>query len=163
VSATERSATVAATPAAVWAVLANFGAISGWVPMIQHSCLLSDRNEGVGAVRRVQIARQTLVERVTTWDPPRILAYTIEGLPPIVGTATNTWTVKASDEGSRVTLTTEIETGRNPVRALVARKVLERMAAASELMLAGLATAAPPNDGHQGRHQDPHQDQEQES
>jgi hypothetical protein len=46
---------------------------------------------------------------------------------------------------TRVVLTTEIDTGRNPVKALVAKKVLERMALAAELMLAGLATSATPD------------------
>ena len=60
----ERSATITARPERVWEVLADFGSIADWVPLIQHSCLLSDQAERPGAVRRVQIARQTLVERV---------------------------------------------------------------------------------------------------
>ena len=125
-------------------MLADFGAISTWVPLIQHSCLLSEQADGIGAVRRVQIARQTLVERVTTWDPPRTLTYTIEGLPPIVGAATNTWTLTPAGGTTAVTLDTTLDTGRNPAKALIAKKVLERMATASELMLAGLAAAVAP-------------------
>ena len=140
-TAIERTATVEAAPDDVWAVLADFGAMSGWVPMIQHSCLLSEQSEGIGTVRRVQIARQTLVERATAWDPPRELAYDIEGLPPIVGTAHTTWRVAPAEGGSDIVLTTRIDTGRNPIRFLVAWKVLERMATASELMLAGLRAA----------------------
>lgn len=141
----ERSTTVAAPPERVWEVLSDFGAISSWVPLIQHSCLLSEQIEHPGTVRRVQIARQTLVERVVVWRPSQELAYDIEGLPPIVGTARNTWRLTPSgDATTHVVLTTEIDTGRNPVRSLVAKKVLERMALASEMMLAGLATAAAP-------------------
>ena len=143
-SAIERTATVAAPPDAVWAVLADFGAISGWVPMIEHSCLLSDRTDGVGAVRRVQIARQTLIERVTTWDEPRELAYDIEGLPSIVGTARSTWRVTPVASGSTVVLTNEIDTGRSLVKILIATRVLGRMAMASEVMLAGLTGAVDP-------------------
>lgn len=143
----ERSTTVDAPPERVWEVLADFGAIATWVPMIQHSCLLSDQTERPGAVRRVQIARQTLVERVVTWRPGHELAYDIEGLPPIVGTARNTWRLSPAGGGERtdVALATEIDTGPNPVKLLVAKKVLERMALASELMLAGLAAAAAPS------------------
>lgn len=143
----ERTTTVAAPPERVWEVLADFGAIATWVPMIQHSCLLSEQTEHPGTVRRVQIARQTLVERVVTWRPTQELAYDIEGLPPIVGTARNTWRLTASADGAGtdVVLTTEIDTGTNPVKRLVAKKVLERMALASDMMLAGLtATVAPP-------------------
>ncbi len=142
----ERSTTVDAPPERVWVVLADFGAIATWVPMIQHSCLLSDQTERPGAVRRVQIAHQALVERVVTWRPGHELAYDIEGLPPIVGTARNTWRLSPAEGGARtdVVLTTEIDTDPNPVKLLVARKVLERMALASELMLAGLVAAAAP-------------------
>ncbi len=132
---------VAATPDEAWAVLAEFGELATWVPMIQHSCLLSEQTEGVGTVRRVQIARQTLVERVTTWEPPHTLAYDIEGLPPMVGTAGNTWRITPTDAGCEVTLTTDIDTGRNPAKLLIAKKVLEKMSVASDFMLAGLATA----------------------
>lgn len=144
VSRIERSAVVGAPTAEVWAVLADFGAIASWVPMIQHSCPLTERTAGPGAVRRVQIARQTLVERVVAWNPPGRLAYDIEGLPPIVGTARTTWTLTPVDDGTAVVVTTGIATGRNPVKRLVARKVLERMAMAAELMLAGLAGAVAP-------------------
>lgn len=140
----ERSATVAAPPERVWEVLSDFGAIASWVPMIQHSCLLSDQTAHPGTIRRVQIARQTLVERVVTWRPAQELAYDIEGLPPLVGTARNTWRVAPLGTGSQVVLTTEIDTGANPVKRLVAKKVLERMALASDMMLAGLATAVTP-------------------
>ena len=144
----ERMTTVAAPPDRVWEILADFGAISGWVPLIQHSCLLSDQTEHPGTVRRVQLAQQTLVERVLVWRPAQELAYSIEGLPPIVGTARNTWRLSAVDHRSQpstsVVLTTEIDTGRNPVKMIIANKVLERMALASEFMLAGLAAAAAP-------------------
>lgn len=143
-SSLERSSTVAAPPERVWDVLADFGAIASWVPMIQHSCLLSEQTEHPGTVRRVQIARQTLVERVVVWRPAQELAYDIEGLPPIVGTARNTWRLTPVDGGTHIVLTTEIATGPNPVKRLVATKVLERMALASDMMLAGLATAVAP-------------------
>lgn len=141
----ERHAQVAAAPDRVWAVLANFGAISQWVPLIQHSCLLSEQTEGIGVVRRVQIARQTLVERVVTWQPEHELAYDIEGLPAVVGVARNTWRLVPANEGrsTDVVLVTELDPGRNPAKRLVSKKVLERMAFASEMMLAGLVAAAP--------------------
>lgn len=122
----------------IWSVLADFPVISHWVPLIQHSCTLSQQRSGVGAVRRVQIAQQTLVETVTVWEPDTQLSYTIDGLPPIVGTATNTWRLEPSKRGVLVTLTTDIPTGRNPVRKLAATKALERMSIASNSMTSGL-------------------------
>ncbi len=147
----ERSITVNAPPERVWEVLADFGDIADWVPVIQHSCLLSDQTERVGAVRRVQIARQTLVERVVSWKPRRELAYDIEGLPPVVGTARNTWRLTGVGDNTDVTLTTELKPGRNPVKRFIAQKVLDRMALASEVMLAGLAaTASTPEPAEEG-------------
>ena len=141
-STLRRSAVVAAPAEAAWRVLADFGGLSSWVPLVQHSCLLSDRTSGIGTVRRVQIARQTLVERVVEWEEPTTLAYAIEGLPPIVGGATNRWTLRPAGEVTEVSVTTEIPTGRNPVKRVVAGKVFERMALVSDAMLAGLAVAA---------------------
>ena len=135
----EKTVAIDATHATAWSVLADFGAIASWVPLIGHSCLLSERTEGLGATRRVQIARQVLVERVVTWEPGRSLAYDIEGLPPIVGAPRNTWTLTPTTDGTRVALTTTIDTGRNPVKKFAAGKALERMALASDMMLAGLA------------------------
>lgn len=138
----ERSSTVAASPQQVWDVLADFGAIAGWVPMIQHSCLLSEQTEHPGTVRRVQIARQTLVERVVAWRPAEELAYDIDGLPPIVGTARTTWRLRPAGDGATdVSITTVIDTGANPLKLVIARKVLERMEIAAEVMLTGLGNA----------------------
>ena len=115
----EQTIEIDAPPAAVWAVLADFGAISQWVPLVGHSCLTTARGDGVGATRRVQIARQTLLERVTTWKPGRLLTYTVEGLPPMAGIPLTTWELTPSGDGTRVRLTTALDTGVNPIRALV--------------------------------------------
>jgi carbon monoxide dehydrogenase subunit G len=135
----ERSREIDATPDRLWEVLADFGALASWVPMIQHTCPLSEQTEGVGTVRRVQVQRQTLVETVTIWTPPTTLAYTIEGLPPIAGVPVTTWRLTPQGPSTSVTVSTELDTGRNPVRVLVGRKVLERLGLAAEFMLAGLA------------------------
>ena len=135
---TERSREIEATPERLWEVLADFGALASWVPMIQHTCPLSEQTEGVGTVRRVQVQRQTLVETVTVWSPPDLLAYTIEGLPPLVGVPVTSWRLVPRGSTTSVTVSTELDTGRNPVRALVGRKVLERLGTAAEFMLAGL-------------------------
>ena len=140
----ERSSEIAATPAEIWEVLADFGALASWVPMIQHTCPLSDQTEGVGTVRQVQVQRQTLVETVTVWSPPDTLTYTIEGLPLIAGVPVTTWRLIADGPNTRVTVSTDLDTGRNPIRRLVGRKVLDRLGLAAEFMLAGLAARVAP-------------------
>jgi hypothetical protein len=128
-----------AAPEALFEVLADFGGIAEWARFIQHSSLLTEQARGVGAARRVQMARQTVVETVTVWDEPRELAYTIGGLPPIIGGVTNRWVLAPTGGGTTVTLTTRIEPGRLPHQRLIAKRVGERLALASELMVAGLA------------------------
>ncbi|MET0666031.1 MAG: SRPBCC family protein, partial [Acidimicrobiales bacterium] len=94
--------------------------------------------EGVGSARRVQVGRTVLVERITEWDPPRALAYALEGLPPVVGGATNRWTLRAEGDRTFVTLTSTVDPGAKPVGRVAAPLVARRLAKASDAMLAGL-------------------------
>jgi len=135
-----RGTTVDASPDEVWAVLADFDRISHWAADVDHSSYLSDQTEGVGTVRRVQVGRTVLVERVTEWDPPRFLAYDLEGLPPVVGGATNRWALRADGSGTAVLLTSTVDPGVKPPGRLVAPLLARRLAKASDGMLAGLAT-----------------------
>jgi uncharacterized protein YndB with AHSA1/START domain len=141
---------IRAAPERVFGVLADFGDIAEWARFVQHSSLLTDQTSGVGTSRRVQMARQTVVETVTAWDEPRELAYTIDGLPPIIGAVGNRWTLAPAGPDTSVTIvtiTTRIEPGRLPHQRLIAKKVGERLAIASELMLAGLAERAEAKQG----------------
>lgn len=123
----------------VWATLADFGAIGRWAPDVDHSCLMSDQTAGVGTMRRIQVGRTTLVERVTEWSPPSTLVYAIEGLPPVLRSVVNRWTIEPADDRARVTLTSVIDAGPRPPQRLVARLVGRRLGSASERMLDGLA------------------------
>ncbi len=143
---TERVVTrrIEASSEQVWSVLAAFGEISRWVPEVDHSCLLrtvgDDRERGVGVVRRNQIGRLTVLERVTSWDEAERLAYSIEGLPKVVRTATNEWTLEPIDEGATaVSITSAVDCGPRPPQELVSRVVTGRLAKTSGAMLDGLA------------------------
>ena len=140
-----RTGAIAAPPQAVWNALADFGAIVVWAPDVDHSCLLTEQATGIGAARRIQAGRTTLVETVTEWSPPAadrpgVLAYRIEGLPKVVRSLTNRWVLTPSDTGTSIVLTTTVDAGPRPPQQLVARLVGRRLAAASEEMIAGLAT-----------------------
>jgi uncharacterized protein YndB with AHSA1/START domain len=138
----QRTRTVAARVQEVWDVLADFGAISTWVDNVDHSCILNSGADGapIGTTRRVQVKRDTLVERITEFDPPRALAYAIEGLPRLLRRVTNRWTLAASSAGSTVvTLTTTIEIGPGAPQRLAERIVCQVVARQSDSMLAGLA------------------------
>ena len=134
----ERTTTVAAPAAEIWAVLADFPAISNWAPNVDHSCLLSDRTEDVGMVRRIQTGRTTVVETVERWEPGVSLRYAITGLPSVIRSVTNTWALTPTGEGTAVSLTTEVDAGSRPPQRGIAKIVARKLGQASDEMLAGL-------------------------
>jgi hypothetical protein len=135
-----RSRTVAAEPKEVWDVLADFGSISSWADNIDHSCILNHGSEPVGATRRVQIGRNTLVERITEFDPTWTLAYDVEGLPKRLRRFNNRWTLRAAQNGTTVvTLTSTIEIGSGRMQTLAERAACRIQVRQSDVMLAGLA------------------------
>jgi carbon monoxide dehydrogenase subunit G len=136
----ERTVEVPRPPESVWAVLADFAGISAWAPTVDHSCLLSGQDAGVGMVRRIQTGRTTVVETVTAWEPGARLAYAITGLPPVIRSVTNTWRLEPTNGGTRVRLTTAVDAGSRPPQQLVAKAIARRLARVSDEMLAGLTT-----------------------
>ncbi len=125
-----RRRTIPAEAQRIWAVLADFGAISSWADIVDHSCLLSPAADGVGigAARRVQLGRNAVVERITDFDPPHTLAYDIEGLPRQVRRLNNRWTLQPITGGTVVSLTTTVDIGPHRLQHL-AEKALTRFSA----------------------------------
>lgn len=135
-----RSRTIAAEAQAIWDVLADFGAISSWADLLDHSCLLSHAAApvGIGTTRRVQIGRDTLVERITDFDPPHVLGYDVEGFPRQLRRVNNRWTLQPCPGGTRVTLTSTIEIGPRLVQRLAERGVAAVSAKQLDALLTGL-------------------------
>jgi hypothetical protein len=111
-----RTGAIAASPDVVWAALADFGAIVVWAPNVDHSCLLTDQESGVGTARRIQAGRTTLVETVTEWTPPTssdpgTLTYSLAGLPRVIRWVTNSWRLTLDHGGTTVTLTSTVDAG----------------------------------------------------
>ncbi len=138
----ERTATIDATPNDLWAILADFASISHWAPNVDHSCIMTDQSQDVGAVRRIQTGGATVLETVTSWDPSKQLTYTITGLPPVIKQVTNTWRLMPTGSQTRVTLTSDIDAGPRPPQQMVAKMAGRKLGQASDQMLAGLAAAA---------------------
>lgn len=138
---THRSRTIAAAAHEIWDVLADFGSISGWADNVDHSCILTHGPDGQpqGTTRRIQAGRNTLVERVTEFDPPVALAYDIEGLPKRLRRVANRWTLHPTRDGTEVTLTSTLEIGSRPTQQLAERLLCRVLARQSDVMLAGLA------------------------
>ena len=138
----QRTRVIAARPQEIWDVLADFGSISSWAGNVDHSCILFSGADGghVGTSRRVQVKRDALVERIIEFDPPRALAYEIEGLPRRLRRVTNRWTVEPAAAGSTlVTLTSTVEIGSREIQKLAERLLCRFLARQSDAMLAGLA------------------------
>jgi uncharacterized protein YndB with AHSA1/START domain len=142
---TERTRTIPARRVRVWEVLADFDRLAVWADNADHTCWLdepADDGRMIGRARRVQAGRVVLVERITVWEPPARLAYDLGGLPKVVRSAVNEWRLVADPaDGERtiVTLATHVDCGPRPPQQLVARLVGNRLAKASDVMLAGLA------------------------
>jgi len=138
----QRTRVIAARPQGIWDVLADFGSISSWAGNVDHSCILFSGADGghVGTSRRVQVKRDALVERIIEFDPPRALAYEIEGLPRRLRRVTNRWTVEpAAADSTLVTLTSTVEIGSGEIQKLAERLLCRFLARQSDAMLAGLA------------------------
>ena len=136
-----RSRSIAASPEAVWDALADFGALSSWAGNVDHSCLLEQGADGVsvGTSRRVQVGRNTLVERITELAAPAVLAYDIEGLPRRLRRVANRWTLTPAGGSTEVTLTSTVDIGANPIAGIAEGAIGRYLARQSDVMLAGLA------------------------
>jgi uncharacterized protein YndB with AHSA1/START domain len=136
-----RTRTIAARVGEIWDVLADFGSISSWAGNVDHSCILFSGADGkpLGTARRVQIKRDALVERITEFDPPHVLAYDIDGLPRRLRRVANRWTLTAKGESTVVALTSTVEIGSRPDQKLAERVLCRFLARQSDAMLAGLA------------------------
>lgn len=141
-----RTRTVAAPIETVWGVLADFGAISRWASHVDHSCLLEHGADAsaVGTTRRVQVGRNTLVERITESAAPSVLAYDIEGLPHLLGRVGNRWSLESSNRGTTVTVTSTVEISASPLARIAEQAVCRLVAKNSDGMLAGLAARVEP-------------------
>lgn len=136
----DRTRTIAAAPQEIWEVLADFGALSTWVDRADHSSILTHGADGpIGTARRVQMGRQTLVERIIEFEPPHALAYDIEGLPKRLRRVDNRWTLRPSGDSTVVTLTSTVEIGSGRMQQLAERVMCRLMTRELTGMLAGLA------------------------
>ncbi len=133
-----RTRRVAASPTAVWDVLARFDRIVDWAPNVDHSSYLTGQRSGVCASRRVHTGSMTLVETVTLWEEEVVVGYTIVGLPPVVSKVETRWELAADGDGTVITVTSDITPGPRPPMKVAAKVVARRLGAANQTMLDGL-------------------------
>ena len=134
-----RTRIVEAAPEYVWSTLAAFEEISSWAKGVDHSAITSAQKQGVGATRRVQAGRVTVLETIIEWSPPTRLAYAIEGLPKVVRGATNSWLLEPCDTRTRVTLTSRVDPGPRIGGRIAAVVIARALGRVSDRLLDGLA------------------------
>ncbi|HVT64825.1 MAG TPA: SRPBCC family protein [Mycobacteriales bacterium] len=134
-----RSRLLAAKKSKVWAALADYPGIVAWAPNVDHSTAATPAHTGIGAVRRVQAGRITLLETIVAWQPEDMLSYTLTGLPPIAGSVVTTWQLEERGDATQVTITTTIHSRPNPLSRIVGRALGRQLTKASKQMLSGLA------------------------
>jgi carbon monoxide dehydrogenase subunit G len=137
--AIKKTRQISAKKSRVWAVLADFPAIVAWAPNVDHSTATTTVHTGIGAVRRVQSGRITLLETIVDWQPADRLGYTLDGLPKIAGSVLTTWELAEAGDSTRVTITSAIHPRPNPLGRIVARVLAKQLAKAANQMLSGLA------------------------
>lgn len=138
-----RSRDIAAEPAAIWEVLADFGALSAWADTVDHSCLLNGEGHipPIGLTRRVQAGRDTFVETIVVFEPPLTLAYDINGVPRGFSVS-NRWNVGPGDgRTTTVTLTSTVGMTSAVLRPVGERVFTRLMAQRSESLLGSLTRA----------------------
>ncbi len=122
-------------------MLRDFSRIAGWAQEIDHSCALTERREGVGTERRVQVKSNVLLERVTVWEPNEALAYEIVGLPSLVSSVVNEWTLTADRDRTQLALSAHVEPGPRPPMKLAARLLARQMGSVNQRLLRDLDAA----------------------
>jgi hypothetical protein len=143
IPAPSHTRTIHAPTEHVWSLLARFDRIVDWAPNVGHSEAMTDPPFGVGAARRVQVRRLTLVETVLEWDEGSTLAYTIDGLPPVVERVVNRWDLEpAGPDHTTVTTTIDVTPGPRPPMRVAAALVTRVLGRANTQMLSGLDRAA---------------------
>ncbi len=97
--------TIAASSAAVWVVLADFGAIERWSPVVLKSYLTGDAGSGPGATRHCDLfPRGEVEERIDGWDEGRSLVIEVAPNGPMA-TQTSTFTLAPSEDGTTIEVT----------------------------------------------------------
>lgn len=98
---------VAAEQAVVWDVISNHERMSEWTPSrkVVLEAVGSPDPNGVGAIRALHVFGPVIRERITWFEPPRVLRYSlVSGLP--FRDYTGEITIEPADTGS--VITTEI-------------------------------------------------------
>ena len=123
----------------VWAVLADFGGVSKWNPMVSHSVTTSDDASGVGCVRTCEVSGMGRVtEEATEWVEGESLSVTVEGAPMLRSMSAR-MAVQPEGSGTRATMDAEFTVKFGPIGAVMAAVMMKpKLASTMREALGGL-------------------------
>ncbi len=128
--------TVDAPPARVWAVLADFGTIERWSPVVEKSYCTTEQTTGVGAERHCDLnPRGAVEERVLESNPEMLLGIHVEAGGPIVSQRSH-FRLRPEGGGTAVTMAIEFELAAEAAER--AEGIAEALQAATDGTVAGL-------------------------
>lgn len=138
----ERSVSIEAPVATVWAAVADAGNVDAWTPTIRSARVTSASDRGVGTTRQCVLVPVGIVqERVTAWVEERLLTveiYEHRGLPAMRNGAAM---IELEPDGAHTTVRCQMayEVGLGPLGAVLNRVGFRRMFTRSVVgVLAGL-------------------------
>ncbi len=135
---------IAATPAQVWAVLADFPNISQWNSGVKASHATSEAIEGVGATRRCDISPVgALEETITGWAPQKEMKVSIDEAKRIpIKRGEVTFSLGEAAETTPMTLSYDFTPNGGPLSGVVAAFLKPQLKRGFGGFLADLETAA---------------------
>lgn len=115
----------------VWAVLSDFGGIHNYMSGIVDVRLLTSEGQDVGAVRHCDLegkpGKNFMVERVTTWEPGKRLAFAIDRSNAPMAAATVTWDLVDQGAQTELRVNFEYEPKYGPMGWLMDKMMMRRM------------------------------------
>ncbi len=136
----EVSRTIAASPAAVWAHIADHEGWTEWFTEITQVEVAGER-AGVGGRRNVALGPVRVREVFTAWEPEAQFAFTLVEGPPNLASVAESVTLAPTDDGCTITYTQGFEARRFAGWTLpvlrrrmepAVRNALDRLAALAE-------------------------------
>ncbi|MEO1058629.1 MAG: SRPBCC family protein [Actinomycetota bacterium] len=115
--------TVAASPANVWAVLADYPNIDSWNTGVERSYSIGDTTSGVGAIRQCELTPgATLRETIAEWNDGERMVIDVDEITKLpVKHATMTFTLaEAAGAGTAFTMRYDYQPKGGPLSFLVA-------------------------------------------
>ncbi|MCZ6725563.1 MAG: SRPBCC family protein [Thaumarchaeota archaeon] len=119
----------------VWEILADFGSVSKWGPIVNQSALISSSKQGVGTERSCDIQQVgSVTEKAIEWDEGNGYTFELKGVESIKSMITK-FSLSAEGDQTIITADTEFESAGGEAE----QKGLEHMVQGSlKLIVQGL-------------------------